>query len=149
MRAFNFDLSTRLFAGACEVPEGTPLLKHQTLVPLDLAVPHSNAYRFNGERWIYDPQLFAQTMRKNEAEEVGCRRSGRQPRQGIDSPQLRDFIRGIVESVDEIEARRTSELMAAIEQIENDLIDDRVRPVSALRAIRALEPFVPRGHRDE
>lgn len=64
MRVFNFNPSTRLFAGAFEVPEGTPLGENQTMVPMDM----DPAYRFDGTRWIHDPKLLAQTRRKNEAE---------------------------------------------------------------------------------
>lgn len=60
---------------------------------------------------------------------------------------MRDFGLGAVRSIEEIEAERTRELLGALEQIENDMIDDRVRPVSALRAIHALEPYLPREHK--
>jgi hypothetical protein len=68
MQVFNFDPSTLLFGGAEELPDGAPLRPHQTTVPLDLTDPRSAASRFDGAKWVYSPQLYAQVRRRNEAE---------------------------------------------------------------------------------
>jgi len=54
--------------------------------------------------------------------------------------------RGFTRSIEEIEAERERELLASIDQIENDLLDQfAVRPVTARRAIAALTPYLPGG----
>lgn len=58
MTVFNVDPSTLLFAGAEEVPDGTPLGPHQTAVPLDLTDKRSPQHVFDGQAWRLAPRVY-------------------------------------------------------------------------------------------
>jgi hypothetical protein len=62
---------------------------------------------------------------------------------------MRDHFHGPWLTPQEAEAQNGRELFDSLEQVEADYLDSlTVRPMSALRAIQALAPYLPPGKRD-